>query len=249
MFKPIGQKIIHLERVDSTNNYAAILISEAKGTHGTVILADEQTAGRGQRGAEWSSKPGENLLLSIILDTDNLSAMDQFVISEVTALCILSFLRKIGITGTIKWPNDILVGDKKIAGVLIENQLKGAAITKSIIGIGLNVNQLAFYGLNATSIRCELGEFKPLMDIMMSLVNSFNEEWSKFLMHGRNGIEESYLKQLYGKEKQVEMEDENGRFYGIVDGIERSGMLRVWNGGELRVYDLKELRFIFQNKA
>jgi BirA family biotin operon repressor/biotin-[acetyl-CoA-carboxylase] ligase len=212
MFKPIGQKIIQLARVDSTNNYAAILISEGKGEHGTVILAEDQTAGRGQRGAEWQSKAGENLLMTVILDADNLSALDQFVISEVTALSLVSFLRKIGISARIKWPNDILVGENKIAGVLIENQLRGAQVAKSVVGIGLNINQLEFNGLNATSVRSEIDQFMPLMDALLSWVHSFNEEWSFYLSYGREKLEEKYLLQLYGRNRSVYMEDENGQF-------------------------------------
>lgn len=248
MFKPIGQKIIHLDEVDSTNNYAAILISEGKGEHGAVILADIQTAGRGQRGAEWQSKAGENLLMTLIIDTDNLSAMDQFVISEVTALSMVSFLRKIGISSMIKWPNDILVREKKIAGVLIENQLQGAYIGKSIIGIGLNVNQLSFNELNATSIRSELNQFTPVVDLLMSWIHSFNEEWAFYHSFGREKVEEKYLNCLFGWNCFVEMEDFNGRFFGSVDGIEKSGKLRVKKEGEFLQYDLKELRFIFQNR-
>lgn len=249
MFKPIGQKIIHLERVDSTNNYAAILISEGKGVHGTVILADDQTAGRGQRGAEWSSKPGDNLLMSIILETDNLSVKDQFVLSEMAALSILHFLRKIGISAQIKWPNDILVGQKKISGILIENQLKSGVVVQSVIGIGLNVNQTVFGGLNATSIRAEKDQFIPVMDLLLSFIHSFNEVWSKFDLSNKNDIELDYLNHLYGMNTDIELEDEHGMFIGRIEGIEPSGKLIVLRGDQRRSYDLKELRFIFQSKS
>lgn len=249
MFKPIGQKIIHLEGVDSTNNYAAILISEGKGDHGTVILADNQTQGRGQRGAKWHSKAGANLLLTIIIDADNLSALDQFVISELTALSLVSFLRKIGISSVCKWPNDILVDNRKIAGVLIENQLQGSNVAKSIIGIGLNVNQLDFEGFNATSIQFEKKEFTPIIEVLMSLINSFNEEWSFYNSSGREKVEERYLNVLYGNNNLVQMEDESGVFFGNIDGIEKSGKLRVKKDDKLMIYDLKELKFIFQNRS
>lgn len=249
MFKPIGQKIIQLERVDSTNNYAAILISEGKGQHGTVILADIQTAGRGQRGTEWQSKAGENILMSLILETDNLSASDQFVISELAALSLVTLLRKIGIFSTIKWPNDILVKDRKIAGILIENQLHGTMVSKSIIGIGLNINQIEFGELNATSVRIELGEFIAVRDVLMSWIHSFNEEWNFYNSFGRDKVEERYLERLYGRDVLVEMEDDYGPFTGRVHGIEKSGKLRVEKGKQLFSYDLKELRFIFQNRS
>ena len=131
----IGQKIIHLESVDSTNNYAAILLSEGRIGHGTVILADEQTNGRGQRGAKWLSAEGVNLLFSLVVQPDNLSVSDQCVLTEITSLALIEFLRKFGISAQVKWPNDILVNGEKIAGVLIENHLKGNLIASSVIGI------------------------------------------------------------------------------------------------------------------
>lgn len=249
MFKPIGLKIIHLERVDSTNNYAAILISEGKGTHGTVILADTQTHGRGQRGAEWQSNAGENLLMSVIIEADNLSVVDQFVLSEVAALSLVFFLRKIGISGQIKWPNDIYVGEKKIAGILIENQLKGSLINNAILGIGLNVNQMNFDGLNATSIKKEINRFHAPMEILMSWIDSFNEVWHYFLMNGRSKVEELYLENLKGYQRWVEFADLSGEFSGKIEGIDQSGKLIVRKENELRTYDLKEISFIFRSKA
>ena len=137
----IGRKIVRLESVDSTNNYTANLIKSGELVHGSVIMAVEQTNGRGQMGAEWLVKPGENLTFSIFLDNVNLSVDNQFFLTRLVSVSLIDFLANFNIPAMIKWPNDLFVNDKKIAGVLIENNVSGSFIQKSIIGIGLNVNE------------------------------------------------------------------------------------------------------------
>ena len=134
--------IIWLESVDSTNEEAKRHISDIDNL--SVLSALEQTAGRGQRGNKWTSNTGENLMFSIVLKDPKISARDQFVLNEIASLAVVDFLSMHGITARIKWPNDIYVGSKKICGILIENSLQGSAISSSIIGIGLNINQRNF---------------------------------------------------------------------------------------------------------
>ena len=134
--------IIWLESVDSTNEEAKRHISDIDNL--SVLSAFEQTAGRGQRGNTWTSTPGENLMFSIVLKDPKISARDQFVLNEIASLAVVDFLSMHGISARIKWPNDIYVGSKKICGILIENSLHGTAISSSIIGIGLNINQRNF---------------------------------------------------------------------------------------------------------
>ena len=134
--------IIWLDRVKSTNDEARRHISEIDNL--SVLSALEQTDGRGQHGNKWSSQPGENLTFSIVIKDFRIKSNEQSAISQVTALSLTDFLESYEISAKIKWPNDIYVGDEKICGILIENALKGQEIDWSIIGIGLNVNQLTF---------------------------------------------------------------------------------------------------------
>lgn len=134
--------IIWLDRVNSTNDEARRHISEIDNL--SVLSALEQTDGRGQHGNKWSSQPGENLTFSIVIKDLRIKSNEQSAISQVTALSLTDFLESHEISAKIKWPNDIYVGDEKICGILIENALKGQEIDWSIIGIGLNVNQLTF---------------------------------------------------------------------------------------------------------
>ena len=134
--------IIWLASTDSTNEEAKRRISDIDNL--SVVSALEQTSGRGQRGNQWYSAPGQNLLFSIVLKSPSLKAKNHFALNEMAALSVTDFLSAYGIKAEIKWPNDIYVGEKKICGMLIENSFLGNAISSSIIGIGLNINQRNF---------------------------------------------------------------------------------------------------------
>lgn len=244
---PIGSKIIHLNSVDSTNNYAAMLVTDGKASHGDVILADEQTAGRGQRGSDWQSEGGSNLLLSVILKPDNMSVDRQFVLTQLVSLAVLDLLRKIGISARIKWPNDIYIGDKKISGMLIENSLSGGFIHTSIVGVGLNVNQGNFALDSATSIKLETGESRNIQEVLFSFISSLNEQYQKWLFQGGEEINANYCEQLLGIGELRTYEDSTGEFQGVLSGVEANGRLRLRVDGKERTYDMKEIRFIFRN--
>lgn len=136
--------IIKLDSIGSTNSYLASRAIDLP--HATVVSTYNQTAGRGQRGNTWESEPNKNLSFSVLLRPKNIIARQQFYLSEAVSIAIVNTLnrhipnQKI----SIKWPNDIYVNDMKICGILIENTLSGYNITQSIVGIGLNINQLKF---------------------------------------------------------------------------------------------------------
>ena len=138
--------VIWLDSVDSTNNEAKRKIDALDNL--SVIAAREQVSGRGQRGNIWLTEPGKNLTFSIVLRYEQMQvkmkAEDQFELSKLTAMSVIDLLAQYGIEARIKLPNDIYVGDKKICGILIEHSLHGEQISHTIIGVGLNVNQLAF---------------------------------------------------------------------------------------------------------
>ncbi|MFO0495619.1 MAG: biotin--[acetyl-CoA-carboxylase] ligase [Flavobacteriia bacterium] len=244
MLLPFGHRIIHLPSVDSTNNYAANLLREEKIGHGAVILADEQSAGRGQRGTSWTSKAGENLLVTFLALPDNLSVSNQEVITQFITVSIADFLGNIGISASIKWPNDIYVADKKLAGILIENALSSGNIVSSIIGVGLNVNQINFESLNATSIAAELGEKRPIMDVLFQLIDAMNKNWSAL---NNSQLKQRYLSNMYLLNVPAFFEDENGRFAGIIRGTDERGRLEIETNGKLKYYSLKEVSFLSQN--
>lgn len=136
--------IVYVEEADSTNNMLASVATRFE--HGTALAAHVQTAGRGQRGNRWESEPRKNLTFSVLLFPRGVVASRQFEISQVVALSVVKVLRSLLDTDDvcIKWPNDIYYRDKKLGGMLIENTLAGVSIDRSIVGIGINVNQTEF---------------------------------------------------------------------------------------------------------
>ena len=243
--KPVGREIIRLESVDSTNNYVANLIKQGNIAHGSVILAVDQFAGRGQRGAEWLVKPGENLTCSIYLGEVKVSVEDQFLLTKMMSLAVVHLLLKWGVRAEIKWPNDIFVGTKKIAGMLIENTLSGVGIKHSIIGIGLNVNQTEFGEIAATSIKKETGQFLPIEDVLYALIGSINS----MLTNSKSDLDRLYLEELYLRDRNAQFEVDGKVINGVIQGVDDAGRLIVIIEQEERSFDLKEIRFIPQSES
>lgn len=243
----IGKQILRLSTVDSTNNYAAKLISENKIANGTVILADEQVNGRGQRMTHWQSEAGMNLTTSIVLLDLPITVSEQFRITMWSALSVIDCLRNFSIEGKIKWPNDIYVGDKKVCGMLIENAVRGSKISSSVIGIGLNVNQLDFLDLIATSIRAENDQFVPVDDVLSSLISGFTK--NSALLDAYEKLKENYLNLLYRRNVESLFELENGECVtGTIEHVSDSGRLEVRINAELRCFDLKEIKLLTDNR-
>lgn len=240
----LGKQIIHLDSVDSTNNYAAKLCKEGSVMHGTVIMADEQTNGRGQRGASWQSNPGMNLTFSLYVEPSKLKADQQTIISHCVSLALIKTLNKKGIAAEIKWPNDIYVKEKKIAGMLIENTLRNGKVGSSIIGIGLNVNQEDFE-LSATSLRAETGERFIPRDVLESFLVELEKLWPALIGYQIENVLTTVYKHLLGFQQMRKYEDENGVFIGIIEGIDESGHLVMYRNGDLTKYNLKEVSFLF----
>ena len=145
-------KIVFLDTVDSTNTFIAQRLQTDILPNGYCVAADYQRAGRGQAGNVWESASGQNLLFSVLLHTQHFPLDRQFVLSKVVSVAIHKFLADRGIDTKIKYPNDILYGNKKLAGILIENRIAGKQMTFSIVGVGLNINQTEFVENKATAI-------------------------------------------------------------------------------------------------
>jgi len=241
----IGRKIIHLENVDSTNNYIANLLLKEEINSGTVILADEQTQGRGQRGSVWSSNSGENMLFSLFLSTEILSVNDQFLLSQFVSVSLIQMLRNIGLNAEVKWPNDIYINNKKVAGILIENQLSGSTLKSSIIGVGLNVNQKLFENISATSLYNELGEFISIQSVLFSFIFELNKNWDLILSNKKDQILEMYISNLYQKDKVCSYKDDKGVFDAVIEGVTQKGnLILISSEREKKYYDLKEVSFM-----
>lgn len=240
----IGNAITYLDCIDSTNNYVANLISEGKIEHGQVIMADFQGEGRGQRGSNWLSDKGKNLLISVFISFDNLSANKQSQIMQFAALSVSSALSNLGIQAQIKWPNDIVIEGNKICGILIENQISGQQIKNSIIGVGLNVNQEIFSNLQATSIKNQLQQEQNRIEILSKLLDSFNYFYELLIIDNQT-IKSFYLDNLYKFNTISKFQNSNlGEFYATIIDVNQEGKLVVSHNDENLTFDLKEIKFI-----
>ncbi|HRH37947.1 MAG TPA: biotin--[acetyl-CoA-carboxylase] ligase, partial [Flavobacteriales bacterium] len=136
-----GKPLLTFEALESSNKTAADLLSRGEVAHGAVILANEQSDGRGQRGSAWRSAPGLDLTFTIVVQPHGLRADAQFVLGKIAALAVSDVVRAHVPEGVkIKWPNDVLVERRKVAGILIKNDIVGELVLNSLIGIGFNVN-------------------------------------------------------------------------------------------------------------
>ena len=239
----IGHKIVYLDSVDSTNNYVANLVKSSKIDHGTAIMADVQTAGKGQRGAVWQAEAGENILLSVFLKPDKLSVSQQVLLTFFAANSIREVLRKIGISATIKWPNDIYVGNKKIAGILIENSISNNHIVHLILGIGLNVNQLNFEGVNATSIQLETNEYFQRNELLFMLFYQLNKNWELITQQSPK-LKAEYLVNMFRIHELSGFKIGEIEIEGTIIGVDENGLLIVEVKGEKKTFNLKEISFI-----
>lgn len=245
-------RLIKLDSVDSTNSYLNGLGSAA--THGTVVMAIEQTSGRGQRGNSWEAEPGANVTLSMLLRPDGLEASRQFIISQAVSLAIVETLDHIlpGHGVSIKWPNDIYVDDRKICGILIENVLTGREIARSTVGIGLNVNQAVFCSdaPNPVSLYQLTGEKRDVETVALEMSRCILDRVAEALAssRGAEGIAWRYFSRLYRREGWHRYRD-NLRGVDMtarIDSVAPSGHITLTDRDDLRqyTYAFKEITFI-----
>ena len=243
----IGSKYINLESADSTNNYLKQLVISDKPTDGTVVIAREQTEGRGQMGNIWESVKEENITLSFVIYPTFLNVSKQFLISKVVSLGIFDFLKNFLPEIKVKWPNDIYVGDKKIAGVLIENSVLGNKISSSVIGIGININQQKFSEqlLNPTSLFIETNTTYDIEKLILTLVEHLNKWYKEFMLDQVDKIDIDYLSKLYRYQQLCKYKAGNEVFNAKIVDIDHFGRLCLVNEKkELRQYAFKEVEFI-----
>lgn len=246
----VGKVAIHLERVDSTNLYLAELAKSAP-IEGTAVWADEQTAGRGQLGARWEAKAGENLTASFLLLPKWLAARSQFGLSQAVALAVADAVVAQGIKEEevhIKWPNDIYVGGKKIAGILIENELRGAYISQAIVGIGINVNQAEFAPelSRATSLKKIFKKNTDITQLLASLSAFLEQRYLQLKQNGAAAIRDEYLRRLfqYKQAARYLITASQTPIDASIEGISDTGQLILMHNNMLHYFGLKEVIFL-----
>lgn len=246
----INLSIERLKETPSTNSYLAQLCKESKAKEFHTVVTDNQTAGRGQRGNTWEAESGKNLTFSTVLFPTALEAKEQFYLSMTIAFAVVSALESYTDGFSIKWPNDIYWKDKKIGGILIENELEGSYITQSIVGIGINVNQETFHSSapNPVSLYQIIGTSIDLHELLSKILKGIMGGYIFLETEFRKAIpaiRQLYLSRMYRKEGFYPYQDAQGSFMAEFQDVEPSGNLVLKDEqGTLRRYAFKEIAFI-----
>ncbi|MEN8138207.1 MAG: biotin--[acetyl-CoA-carboxylase] ligase [Bacteroidota bacterium] len=223
------RKIFKYDAVDSTNDLLLKWAENESISSGSIIWANNQYKGRGQFGRVWESKPGDNLTFSMLIRHDSLQVMEQFMLSKAISVAILKSLLIISPNFHIKWPNDIYLNGKKVAGILIENSIKGRYIGYSVVGVGVNVNQRKFsdHIVNASSIYNESGVELELHNLLNQIADHI-EFFVNYVYRQRyEKITDVYLKYLY-KLNEISVFEKDGKiFNGIIRGVDEFGRVNI----------------------
>lgn len=210
-------------------------------------MALSQPQGRGQYGTSWHTEPGAGLALSVIFYPDFLPAREVFRLNVALSLGVLDALK--GTTSaawSLKWPNDVYAGDKKVAGLLIENGIAKGHLSYAVLGIGLNVNQRDFPAdlPNPASLFQLDGEARDLRELACRLCESLETRYEQLRLGAWLALKRQYLGALYGYGERRRFLAGDQEFEGVLCGVEDSGELAVESGGILRRYRFKEIQFL-----
>ncbi len=243
--------LIVLPLIDSTNNYALSLIEKGTFVDNTVVLAYEQTLGRGQRGNNWESAPGMGLYATFIFRPHHIVAQQQFILNKAISSGIASYIEdRIKQPCSVKWPNDIMVENKKLAGILIENNLRGNQISAIAIGIGINLNQFRFlndFSTTACSMRMLTGlSYDPESEIPI-LNTHLNFFYQQFLKGNYQIIEQAYDKRLYRKNMVSSFISNDVLFSARLEGVDNNGAAILDKNGESISANHPLVRFNVEN--
>jgi len=240
-------QVIKLNATDSTNAHIKRMSSEETLPDFTVVQAVRQTAGRGQMDARWEAEGGKNLTFSLLKRFGAFPAQQHFTLNATISLSIYTALQDLNIPElNLKWPNDILSGKRKLCGILVENQLQGANISQSIIGIGLNVNQTTFPNLpGATSMKQLTGGDFELDQVLSVLLNRLESDLRTPGSGYLNNVLEEYEKHLYLKDIPTAFKRKDGSpFEGIIRGVSPVGLLQIEHtDGSVESFANKEVQF------
>ena len=261
LLKKIAVRFFCLDRIDSTNAY--LLRFPEQDRVGTVVSAMEQTAGKGMADTSLESAPGQNLTFSMGVDMSFLKAADQFVLSEAVPLAVLEVLDSLllrakvpGVSAeslSVKWPNDLYYGDRKLGGILISRTIHGDHMGVSVVGIGLNVNQTQFqdWPVPPVSLKMILGRELELVPLMERLVTAVNRKRELLRMEeGLKRIGYGYLNRLYRYHQWADYEVNGARVRLFIMGIDPFGRLFTQDEHmREHVFDIKEIRFLLEDRS
>ncbi|MBW6534641.1 MAG: biotin--[acetyl-CoA-carboxylase] ligase [Mariniphaga sp.] len=242
-----NKNLIVLNETDSTNNYANGLITDGKALNGSVVLSHYQKNGRGQRGNTWESAPGKNLLTSIVLFPAFLPPGKQFYLSKITSLALVDLLRDHTQEVSVKWPNDIFVKKRKIAGILIETSILGNQFHSAVAGIGLNLNQIKFSPElpNPVSLKLITGKDFKVKEMALQLREILMKWYQKLETGCIAEIDETYHENLFRINEWAVFKKNDKSFEARILGTGEFGQLILEDrSGKQSAYMFKEVEFV-----
>ena len=241
----IGKKAFYLPTCHSTNELASVLLNKQEQLNGTVVYTDFQSHGKGQRGNSWESAKGENILISIVLETGFVEPANFFDLTIITSLSIHDVLSDYLRDGfKIKWPNDLYYFDKKIGGILIENYIKQNAIEWCIVGVGLNINQRRFKEKNAISLAQICDQRFDREELINILLQKVESRYFQLKDGKKERLKKEYIARLFWKDELHVFQSEGTFFNGRIIDVEHSGKLKMEVEEGERLFDFKEVSFI-----
>ncbi|MDB5256698.1 MAG: biotin--[acetyl-CoA-carboxylase] ligase [Chitinophagaceae bacterium] len=248
----IGKQFLYLTTCHSTNDLAKTLNSSGLCKSGMVIFAENQTKGRGQQGTSWVSEPGQNLTFSIVLRLSQLPLASQFLFNKALSIHLLGFFRTYFSnppdTFHIKWPNDVYLNGKKIAGLLLENSLSRGYISSSVVGIGLNVNQQTFEFPTASSLSIAFHRTIDRYELLNSLLQYLDENLSLNFESLNTAeiqtIHKVYDATLWGLHQQRWYQAAADPFIATLKGVDEQGLLILETNEGIERFEIKSVQFL-----
>lgn len=240
-------EIIHISETNSTNNYLKELLQTQNVDEGTVVWADFQSAGKGQRGNGWESEAGKNILFSIVLFPGFIKAGEQFILSQIVSLAVANCLQEYTEGISIKWPNDIYWNEKKICGILLENTILEDNIGHSVAGIGININQENFRSdaPNPVSLKQITNRDYNLEEILKTVVDNINMYYQQIKIGKTDSLIKQYKESLFRKDGYHLYNDGISNFLARIQDVDSSGILILkTKEGEERHFAFKEVKYI-----
>jgi BirA family transcriptional regulator, biotin operon repressor / biotin---[acetyl-CoA-carboxylase] ligase len=241
-------KLIKLDAIDSTNDFLKALSGKDELDNFTVVTTENQTKGKGQMGSKWQSESGKNLIMSVLVKDFLYNNEEVFDLSIIVSLTVIETLKSLNIPDlSIKWPNDIMAYNKKIGGILIENTIKSDGRIVSVVGLGLNVNQINFEELpNASSLAviCE-AEFDK--DSLLFLIIEKMKQKIELWKTNSTNFREEYFNSLFRKGVPMSFKNpKNINFMGIIQGVSSVGKIQILlEDDSVSEFDIKEIQMLY----
>ena len=239
--------IYRIPETTSTNDDAR----DPKYRHGDIVWAERQTAGRGQRGHTWTSAEGENLTFTLVLEPRFLPVGEQFLLSEAVALALTDTFAQAGIETRIKWTNDIYAGDRKLVGILIEHSYSGPRLARTVVGIGINVNQTEFDPAlpNPVSMAAAAGRTFDRGEVLEAFCERLEARYAQLERGDTETLQCDYRERMYGLgERRTFRYPDGTPVEAVIEGVRPSGELLLrHDDGTLREYLFKEINFVLNS--